>query len=136
MAKIKKAVAVVIEDDRGRIFLTKRSEHSRDQKGKWENPGGEIDGNETSEKAILREVKEELGVKVELNKTLYKDVFPTDEGVEWEVTIFSGTLRGEPSIQNYKETAEIGWFKKEELKDLPLASYTRSDFVRFGWIKK
>ncbi len=131
---IKKAVAVVIENENGQILLTQRGELSRDEFSKWENCGGAVEENETKEEAILREVKEELGCKLLISNILYQDKFKTDSGTDWEVTIFQGKIIGTPIVQN-KDNAAIKWFQKSELQNLNLASYTRKDFEKFGWIK-
>lgn len=135
MNVIKKAVAVVIENNKGEVLLTQRGRISRDEFDKWENCGGAVDSGETEEEAMKREVKEELGTGLDIKSILYKDKFTTESGSRWEVTIFSGELIGEPRVQNRDENKAIGWFKKEELDKVNLASYTREDFIRFGWIR-
>lgn len=132
---MKKAVAVVIEDGDGRVLLTQRGRISRDEFGKWENCGGAVDGDETDEEAIKREVKEELGCDLKIKSVLYKDKFITESGAKWQVTIFSGEVIGKPIVQNKDENSDVKWFKKSELPGVNLTSYTRRDFVRFGWIK-
>ncbi len=131
---MKKAVAVVIENDNGKILLTQRGRISRDEFEKWENCGGAVDGNETEEQAIKREVMEELGCSLQILETLYTDKFKTDSDANWEVTIFKGKLLGEPKIQNHEENSAIKWFDKKDLKNIKLASYTKKDFERFGWL--
>lgn len=130
----KKAVAVIIENEKGEVLLTQRGRISRDEMGKWENCGGAVDDGETNEQAITREVKEELGTGLKIIKILYQDNFTTASSAKWEVTIFSGKLIGEASIQNKEENADIKWFKKDELKNVDLTTYTRADFKKFEWI--
>ena len=55
-------VAGVITDARGR-FLLNRREGSRDLVGLWEFPGGKREPGETSEQALVRELREELGIE-------------------------------------------------------------------------
>lgn len=131
---VKKAVAVVIEDNKGNILLTQRGRISRDEFGKWENCGGAVEKNETKEDAIKREVKEEIGTELKIKSILYEDKFTTDSGANWQVTIFSGEIIGKPSAQNTDENSDVKWFKKEKLDEVDLASYTRKDFERFGWL--
>lgn len=131
---IKKAVAVVIEDNNGNILLAQRETLSRDEFGKWENCGGAVDGDETRQEAIKREVMEEIGCELLITGILYEDKFETDSKAVWEVTIFSGKVKGRPEVQNKEENSEVAWFKKQELKDVDLASYTKKDFQRFGWL--
>ena len=54
-------VAGVIRDARGRILLARRTE-GRDLAGLWEFPGGKVDPGETPEQALVRELREELGI--------------------------------------------------------------------------
>lgn len=130
----KKAAVVIIRDGDGKVLLSKRGESSRNQSGKWENPGGEVEEGETIEQAAKREIKEELGIDVKITGLLYTDTFSTEDN-NWQVSVFEGKALSEPKIQN-NESEEIKWFTIEELTDIPLASYTRDDFVRLGWITK
>ena len=55
-------VAGVITDARDRILLARRTE-GRDLAGLWEFPGGKVDPGETPEQALVRELREELGIE-------------------------------------------------------------------------
>lgn len=55
-------VAGVIIDARDRILLARRTE-GRDLAGLWEFPGGKVDPGETPEQALVRELREELGIE-------------------------------------------------------------------------
>ena len=57
-------VAAVLRDTRGRILLTRRTE-GRDLAGRWEFPGGKREPGETPEQALVREIDEELGIRIE-----------------------------------------------------------------------
>src|SRR5688500_4515350 len=58
-------VAGVIADARGRILLARRTE-GRDLAGLWEFPGGKREPGESAESALARELREELGIEVEI----------------------------------------------------------------------
>ena len=64
-------VAGVIEDARGRILLARRTE-GRDLAGLWEFPGGKVDPGETAEQALVRELREELGIEATVGEALIR----------------------------------------------------------------
>jgi 8-oxo-dGTP diphosphatase len=55
--------AVALEDADGRILFVQRPE-GKPMAGLWEFPGGKIEPGETPEQAVVREIREELGVEV------------------------------------------------------------------------
>ncbi len=60
-SKIVHVVAAVLVDRDGRVLLAQRPE-GKELAGMWEFPGGKIDSGETPETALIRELKEELGI--------------------------------------------------------------------------
>jgi 8-oxo-dGTP diphosphatase len=57
-------VAVALVDADGRILLQQRPE-GKSMAGLWEFPGGKIEPGESPEVALVRELKEELGIDTE-----------------------------------------------------------------------
>lgn len=57
-------VAAIIKNSEGQFLLCKRSLEKKIAPGMWHMPGGGIDGGETVEQAIIREIKEELNLTV------------------------------------------------------------------------
>ena len=60
--KIEVVAAVIVKD--GNILATQRG--YGEFKGKWEFPGGKIEKGEMEEKALLREIKEELNADINI----------------------------------------------------------------------
>lgn len=56
-------VACALVDIDGRVLLAQRPQGKR-MAGLWEFPGGKIKAGETPEAALIRELKEELGIDV------------------------------------------------------------------------
>lgn len=57
-------VAVALVDAQGRVLLQQRSPH-RAMAGLWEFPGGKVEDGERPEAALVRELKEELGIETD-----------------------------------------------------------------------
>ncbi|MGD0185900.1 MAG: (deoxy)nucleoside triphosphate pyrophosphohydrolase [Roseiarcus sp.] len=56
-------VAVALVDADGRVLIARRPE-GKALAGLWEFPGGKLGANETPEDALIRELREELGIEV------------------------------------------------------------------------
>lgn len=67
--KIINVVAAIIKKD-NKVFIAERG-HG-EFKGKWEFPGGKIELGETSEDAVVREIKEEFKSDIEVEKFFYE----------------------------------------------------------------
>lgn len=72
-----RVTGVLIEEDK--ILLVKQKVND---KRNWSLPGGKAERGETLEQALIREMKEETGLDVEINKLLYIcDVAATDNAL-------------------------------------------------------
>lgn len=61
-----RVTGILIQDDK--ILLVKQKVSD---KRNWSLPGGKLERGETLEQALIREMKEETGLDVEINKLLY-----------------------------------------------------------------
>lgn len=59
--------AVIVRD--GAVLACRRAAH-KDAAGRWEFPGGKVEAGETPEEALRRELREELGVAVQVGALL------------------------------------------------------------------
>src|SRR4051794_31412224 len=65
------SVAGVVVDEAGRVLVIQRRDNSR-----WEAPGGILERDETFEQGVIREIAEETGVTVEVERLtgVYKNM--------------------------------------------------------------
>ena len=96
MARVTVAVGLLIDED-GRVLVTRRAPDTH-QGGLWEFPGGKVEAGESVETALVRELAEELGIRVEASEpfmTLDHDY--ADKQVRLDVrrvTRWQGEARG------------------------------------------
>jgi mutator protein MutT len=60
------SVKVIVRDPHGCVLLLRRSLASKGNPGKWEFPGGKVDAGEAFDAALVREVREETGLTIQL----------------------------------------------------------------------
>ena len=77
------------------LLLTKRADALRNHAGQWALPGGRIDAGETPEQAALRELHEEVGLRLGEDSLLGRlDDFVTRSGyVITPVLVWAGAAR-------------------------------------------
>ena len=112
------AVAVVLlpdEERRGCFLLTKRARTLRAHTGQWALPGGRMDAGESPETAALRELDEEVGLKLGPASVLgILDDYPTRSGFVITPVVFWAEDPG-ALVPNPAEVARVHLVPLEDL---------------------
>jgi len=111
---IRVAVGVIINKN-NQVLIAKRGSHQH-QGNKWEFPGGKVEKGETSQQALKRELKEELGIEIQSEKHLIDITHKYQEGEShktvvlevYEVTDWLGEAKG-------REGQPLRWVEKSAL---------------------
>lgn len=108
--KPKVVLAMIVQD--GKFLLIRRK--VRLLKLEWAFPGGVIEDAETDEAAVIREAREEVGLKVEVKRKVLERKHP-DTLVT--VAYFHCVLKGKqiPKIGEPYEISEIAWVPATEV---------------------
>jgi 8-oxo-dGTP diphosphatase len=128
---ILRTVGALLVDEQGRVLLGLRTPHKKAWPDHWDAIGGQVEPGETHEQAMIREVREEIGVVPLAFQRLASvaeprpDLYGESIATIYAVTSWSG---GEPYNAS-DEHVRIGWFGEEQLAALNLAGY---DYPRFA----
>lgn len=122
--------AVILNND-GKFLLEKRGPKSKNEIGLWGFPGGAMEFGESIEVAIIREVKEELGVTIKPLKRLPPiDHFIPTEKQHWvAIPYISKLTRGTPKILEHEKCSDFGWFSLKEISRLKLSVVAKEAMV-------
>lgn len=125
------AVGGVVENERGEILLVKHIN------GEWACPGGQVENGENLIDALKREIYEESGINVTVNKLFWigsttsahegyngVEIVPTKVIFNFTCTYINGELRGS------NETSEACWIKRDKALDM-LHPATRDRFQAY-----
>lgn len=118
MKHIEVVAAVIYKNNK--ILCVKRGQHKYDYISlKFEFPGGKIEIGETKEEALLRELKEELDMNVEIQKEFLKVLF---EYPDFKITMHSFICLCKSEVFSLKEHVEFRWLLNTELSSLDWAA--------------
>lgn len=113
--------AAVITNAQGEVLISLRHAHLH-QGGLWEFPGGKVERGEDVYAALVRELREELGVTVRAARPLIRipHVYPDKQVLldVWQVTDFDGDPHG-------RESQPIRWVSPERLADYAFPAANR-----------
>ncbi len=100
---------------RGGKLLAARRRQGHGRGGLWELPGGKVEPDETPELCLARELREELGVAVEVGPRLAEVVHEYPD-ITIRLMVFRCALpAGEPRALDH---AELRWINPEQVGDL------------------
>lgn len=134
----------LIFNDKKEVLLIRRAGEVRNEAGWWSKPGGGVKFGETAEKAMIREMKEELGIEVEIvgclphtdhiiktphppSRERWDDpLYPASAGLStggekiehWVALNFIAKIKsGQPKNMEPHKCDKIGWFAMDNLPE-------------------
>jgi 8-oxo-dGTP diphosphatase len=125
-------VGAIIVDDQGRLFAALRGSQAKNERGRWEFPGGSVEFGEKLADALRREMMEEYGVQIEVMELLdVVDHILPEEGQHWvSPTFICRILEGVPEIREPGKCSQIGWFYPEDVPQ-PLSQASRQSLADY-----
>jgi 8-oxo-dGTP diphosphatase len=111
-------VAAAIIDSDGRVLLTQRPK-GKQLEGLWEFPGGKLDAGEKPETALIRELKEELGIDV-TESCLAPLTFASHAYENFHLLMPLYVLRRWKGIVTSRESQAMKWVHARDLRQYPM----------------
>jgi 8-oxo-dGTP diphosphatase len=111
--KLVLVAACVFVDEAGAVLITKRPE-GKPLAGLWEFPGGKVETGETPEHALVRELKEELGVDIAPD-SLSPLTFVSHAYPAFHLLMPIYVCRHWQGVMAANEGQELAWVKPEAL---------------------
>ena len=104
---------------KGKVLIVQRSNKDDVGAGTWEFAGGKLDFGEDLETALNREIQEEVGLNVSIDKLLYATTFKTHEYRQLVILVYLCTAM-DSNVNLSVEHQDYLWAdKKQILKLLP-----------------
>lgn len=114
---MKRALVVAAVIERGGMVLVTLRRPKGERASLWEFPGGKVEPGEGERAALARELKEELGVRVQIGEEVARveHIYPD---LQVELALYRCALH-EKEEPRALQCEEVRWISKRELPGLP-----------------
>ena len=116
--KIVLVSAVALIDSDGRVLLAQRPE-GKSMAGLWEFPGGKVEQGESPEAALIRELKEELGIDT-WQSCLAPLTFASHAYPEFHLLMPLFACRKWQGVATPREGQTLAWVRPSALREYPM----------------
>ncbi len=130
MSKILLVAACALIDVDGRVLIAKRPA-GKSLAGLWEFPGGKVELGETPEACLIRELDEELGIKV-THACLAPFVFASHAYEAMHLLMPLYLCRRWEGFVTAREHEALAWVKPNKLADYPMPP---ADAPLIAWLR-
>ncbi|WP_348645523.1 8-oxo-dGTP diphosphatase MutT [Jannaschia sp. S6380] len=117
MTTVLVSAAALIDRD-GRVLLARRPE-GKELAGLWEFPGGKVEPGETPEVALVRELREELGIET-WDSCLAPLTFASHAYPRFHLLMPLFACRKWEGQPRSREGQELAWVRPARLRDYPM----------------
>jgi 8-oxo-dGTP diphosphatase len=117
-AKVVLVAACALIDTDGRVLIAQRPE-GKSMAGLWEFPGGKVDPGERPEDALIRELKEELGIVVN-EACLAPLTFASHSYEDFHLLMPLYVCRRWEGMVAAREGQKLAWVRPNRLNEYPM----------------
>lgn len=113
------AVTAAIRNNEGKYLILKRHPRETAHPNKWCFPGGKVDGQDSIEETLVKEIKEEAGLQMKPGKIFLKDAtYTRPDGQTVKVLAFLCEVEEGVVQFDANDFTEYKWVTAAELKNL------------------
>lgn len=112
LKKEKSCGCIIIKDNRVLLVYEKNAQY-------WGFPKGHMEGNENELETAKREVKEEVGLDVDIDKTKrYEINYITDKGIDKTMVLYIATPKSNKIVKQESEIEKVKWYVFNKALDM------------------
>ena len=110
----------------GKYLVTRRSSRNDYMPLKWDIPGGTIESGERVEEGLEREVMEEAGIRIRIERVLYiyTNLSQLPERQTFQSVYLCSYVQGDVRTDP-EEHDQFAWLDKEEMKQIDTIAFLR-----------
>ncbi len=106
-----------LENEKGQVLIAK-GKKGKKLAGYWEFPGGKIEKRESTEQSLIRELKEEMNLEIEVGNFVGENIHFYDEGTIRLLAYKGKIIGGNIKLADHEECA---WVDLQGLRKVELA---------------
>lgn len=125
-------VGAVVRDEKARILLVRRGRAPGE--GLWSIPGGRVEAGESDAEAVIREVKEETGLVVDVGRFAGRVTRDGPGGVVFDIADYECRAVG-GVLAAGDDAADVRWVAPEELRTLPTSEGLVEALTEWGFLR-
>ncbi len=118
MSRLLLVVACALVDPDNRVLIAQRPE-GKSLAGLWEFPGGKVDAGEAPEAALIRELREELGIETK-EACLAPLTFASHAYPDFHLLMPLYVCRRWQGVPASREGQALKWVRAKALRDYPM----------------
>ena len=122
----------IIKNDSGEILIVKRHPKSKTDPEMWELPGGKVEKGEFFADALVREIKEETNLDVEIGD--FCEAVQNDYSHKRTVQLMMYLINAEGEVKISDEHTEFMWASIEKIKTLEISTSLKKVLEKKNWV--
>ncbi len=130
--KIQKIGVTAFIVKNNRLLIVRKSKSELFLSGYYEMPGGKVEFGESTEDALLREIKEETGLRIKIIKpySTFSYLSNDDQRHTIDIQFLTELIDNPDNIKLSSEHDEFKWIKKDEINNYKFSDQMKEAILK------